>query len=103
MSINLSNVTPATSLAISISGTARLQQRLATGQNPADMIATTHDIHDRSVTNETPSQALARVSEVTRDTIEAALRKIDPNASLDDYKDGKTWTSGSGLVLHLVA
>lgn len=101
MSMNLSNVAPAPSLAISISGTARLQQMAANGNTPGSD-ATAHTIDDGSPT-ETPSQALAKVSSVTRETIEAALKKIDPNASLDDYKDGKTWTSGSGLVLHLIA
>lgn len=64
--------------------------------------ARAHTIDDGPIT-ETQSQALAKVSTVTRETIEAALKKIDPNASLDDYEGGKTWTSGSGLVLHLIA
>lgn len=52
---------------------------------------------------ETASQALSKVDVSTRDAIEQALKKIEPDASLDTYAEGTSYSNSSGLILHLIA
>lgn len=75
---------------------------MAAGVKPG-VLAPTKDEVAGSNGTETASQALSKVNAPTRDAIEQALKKIDPDASLSDYTDGKSWTGASGLLLHLIA
>jgi hypothetical protein len=102
MAINTSTVTPGSSLSISVSGTAYLQRSKAAGVMPG-VLPPNQDELAGATGKETASQALSKVDTFTRDAIEQALKKIDPNASLDNYDDGKSYSSGSGLILHLIA
>jgi hypothetical protein len=97
-----SNVTSGTSLSVSVSGTAYLQRSIAAGVKPG-VLAPTKDERTAASGRETASQALSKVSSSTRDAIEQALKAVDANASLDNYADGKGWSNGSGLILHLIA
>ncbi|MGF6492273.1 hypothetical protein ABIE56_000426 [Luteibacter sp. 621] len=102
MTINTSNVTPGSSLAISVSGTAYLQRSIKAGVMPG-VLPQTDDEKAGSSGKESASEALAKVDAPTREAIEEALKKFDPNASLDTYADGKSYSNSSGLMLHLIA
>ncbi|UPG92863.1 hypothetical protein [Luteibacter aegosomatissinici] len=102
MTINTSNITAGTSLSVSVSGTAYLQRSAQAGVLPGVLPRQSDEVVDQDG-KETPSQALARVPQSTRDAIEEALKKVDPNASLDTYEDGTSYSGNAGLILHLIA
>ena len=102
MAIITSNVTPGSSLSISVSGTAYLQRSKAAGVMPG-VLSPNRDELAGATGKETTSQALSKVDTPTRDTIEQALKKIDPDSSLDTYAEGKSYSNSSGLILHLIA
>ena len=97
MAISTSNVTPGSSLSISVSGTSYLQRSRAAGVMPG-VLSPNPDELAGSGGKESASQALSKV-----DDSKQALKKIDPDASLDTYAEGTSYSNSSGLILHLIA
>lgn len=92
--MDVSNVRIGRSLAISVSGTARLQKILGAKVAPSELTATP---------GETGAHALGRASEATLKAIEEAVQRFSPAASLRGYRDGSSFYNGAGTYLSIIA
>jgi hypothetical protein len=101
----MTSISTGTSLSISVSGTANLQKLIASGKIPGSAGTATPIADPTSNAGAKPSgaQALSEASQTTRDAIEAAIQKFDPNASIADYKDGEFFQNAFGGKIDIVA
>ncbi|TPG52059.1 hypothetical protein [Sphingomonas glacialis] len=102
MSIDLTNITPGKSLAISVSGTDYVRRSAEAGVE-VGILAPTKLQNDVAAGRETVTGALKRVSSDTLEAIEAALKKANSAASLDTYAPGNGWRDSAGTIFTLIA
>jgi hypothetical protein len=103
--ISMTSISTGTSLSISVSGTAYLQKCVAAGALPGSPNAPTRVDDPTTVSGKKPSgaDALGKASEATRDAIEAAIKKFDPNGSIRNYKDGQFFQNAFGGTIDIIA
>jgi len=92
--MDVANVKMGTGLAISVSGTARLQKLQGAKVSASDLVTTP---------GEKGAHALGRASAATLNAIEEAVQKFSPGSSLRGYQNNSSFYGGAGTYLNIIA